>query len=140
MEEFRKSLQRQSWTDIAYGLGLATLCATLYLSQCRNKPSLMIPEGEAKEYKAEKVSTQTVVEVIDVKCMPNFNGEPQYFLVMKNNNKKLNGFTFLVEATPSNAYNMIGETLTVTTMADPTSIYPPKAFALDSWVIDSIHK
>jgi len=137
MDKFRAALKKQEWTDIIYALLLGGVCIAITMSQCKNKtPALS--EGLATEYKAEKVFTQTEVEVIDVKCMPNISGEPQYYLVMQNTNKKLNGFTFLVESTPTDAYNMIGRKLLVSTIDSPSSIYPPKAFSLDSWVIDSI--
>ena len=137
MDKFRAAIRRKNWTDIAYATGLFLLCVILYFAQCKNK-SPALAEGPVTEYKAEKVFTQTEVEVIDVKCMPNISGEPQYYLVMQNTNKKLNGFIFLVESTPTDAYNMIGRKLLVSTMDNPSSIYPPKAFSLDSWVIDSI--
>lgn len=126
--------------DIVAGLtliGVFALCTTLFFY----KPNLsqLGSEENPIDFNTEKAYTKTVVDVIDVKCLPDSSGMPHWFLVMQNKDPN-KGHVFCVESTITDYYDLLGRTLTITKEQHPFNLKPPTAFALSEWDIDSIHK
>jgi len=117
-------------------IGFIVLVALIY-GTCRNKESPRLTgEETAIEYQAPS-ETVSIVRVIDVKSGQNLDGSPTFYLAMQQTEPKMNGFVFIAEASPTEAYKYMGERLQVHVQNDTTIKTRPFVPAKD-WYIDSV--
>lgn len=106
----------------------------------KNKEPLFGSEENPIEYKAP-TETVTNVNVIDVKTGQDLQGNPVFFLILQQADRKFKEYTFVVEATPTQAYKYLGDKIRIYVIERNGKDTTARTFVPSSdWWIDSVYQ